>query len=60
MDNLWPEHGQVVEVDMTPGATTLTLLEGRGLLVELCGEELRLTAGVPVRRAAAAAVPRAA
>jgi glycosyl hydrolase family 65 len=35
-------RGQVVEADMTPGATTLTLCEGPGLLVELSGEELRL------------------
>ena len=38
-------RGQVVEVDMTPGGTSLTLVEGRGLLVELDGEELRLRSG---------------
>jgi alpha,alpha-trehalose phosphorylase len=46
-------RGQRVEVDMTPGATTYTLLEGRGLLLEHDGAELRLLPGAPVTHAAA-------
>jgi alpha,alpha-trehalose phosphorylase len=53
-------RGQLVEVDMTAAATTLTLLEGPGLLVELSGEELRLTPGAPIRRATTRDLPRAA
>ncbi|MET0816842.1 MAG: glycosyl hydrolase family 65 protein, partial [Solirubrobacteraceae bacterium] len=43
-------RGQRVEVDMTPGATTYTLLEGGGLLLEHDGAELRLLPGTPVTR----------
>jgi alpha,alpha-trehalose phosphorylase len=45
-------RGQLVEVDMTPEATTYRLLEGRGILIEHFGEPLRLDAGEPVRRPA--------
>ncbi len=45
-------RGQQVEVDMTPGATTYSLLEGTGLMLEHHGEELRLT---PPRRSPAPA-----
>ena len=41
-------RGQVVEVDMTHKATTYRLIEGSGLLIEHCGEPLRLRPGVPV------------
>ena len=44
-------RGQQVEVDMTPGATTYSLLEGTGLMLEHHGEELRLTSAAPVTRA---------
>jgi hypothetical protein len=56
-------RGQVVEVDMTPTATTYRLLEGRGLMVGHCGEDLRLAPGEPVRRPVLGevrALPRAA
>jgi hypothetical protein len=53
-------RGQLVGVDMSPGATMLTLLEGPGLLVERSSEELRLTRGAPVRRATTRDLPRAA
>ena len=55
-------RGQVVEVDMTPDATTYRLLEGRGLLDPHFGEELRLRPGAPVRCVVggAASLPRAA
>ena len=53
-------RGQRVEVDAAPGETTLTLLDGPGLLVELSGEELRLTRGAPLRRATTSDLPRAA
>ena len=43
-------RGQVVEVDMTPAATTYRLLEGRGIMVGHFDEDLRLTPGTPVRR----------
>jgi alpha,alpha-trehalose phosphorylase len=43
-------RGQLVEVDMTPEATTYRLLEGRGIVIEHFGEPLRLDAGEPVRR----------
>ena len=45
-------RGQRLGVDMTPGATTYTLLEGRRLLLEHDGEQLRLTPGAPVTRGA--------
>jgi alpha,alpha-trehalose phosphorylase len=45
-------RGQLVEVDMTPEATTYRLLEGRGILIEHFGEPLRLDPGEPVRRPA--------
>jgi alpha,alpha-trehalose phosphorylase len=41
-------RGQVVEVDMTPGETTYTLVEGRGLPVKHFGEQLRILPGAPV------------
>jgi alpha,alpha-trehalose phosphorylase len=56
-------RGQVVEVDMTPAATTYRLLEGRGIMVGHFDEDLRLTPGTPVRRAVvpeADELPRAA
>jgi alpha,alpha-trehalose phosphorylase len=53
-------RGQVVEVDMAPGATTYRLLEGRGLPICHFGEELRLNPGEPVRRAVDGAVALAA
>jgi alpha,alpha-trehalose phosphorylase len=43
-------RGQLIEVDMRPGETTYRLVEGRGLLVEHCGEQLRLKPGEPVSR----------
>jgi alpha,alpha-trehalose phosphorylase len=43
-------RGQQVEVDMAPGATTYSLLEGTGLLLEHHGEELRLAPGTPLTR----------
>jgi trehalose/maltose hydrolase-like predicted phosphorylase len=36
-------RGQVIEVDMTPGDTTYTLMEGRGLLIYEGDEEIWLT-----------------
>jgi alpha,alpha-trehalose phosphorylase len=53
-------RGQLLEVDMTPGATTVTLLEGGGLMVEMYGDEQRLRPGAPLRRSEPAALPRAA
>ena len=41
-------RGQQLEVDMTPGRTTYTLLSGPGLLIEHRGEMLRVAPGVPV------------
>jgi alpha,alpha-trehalose phosphorylase len=41
-------RGQLLEVDMTPGATVYRLLEGSGLLVEHFGEPLRLRPGTPL------------
>ena len=41
-------RGQRLEVDMTPGLTTYTLLDGPGLLVEHRGELLRVAPGAPV------------
>ncbi len=43
-------RGQVIEVDMAPGETTYSLVEGRGLLIWHHGEELRLKPGEPVVR----------
>ena len=43
-------RGQRLEVDMTPGCTTYSLLEGPGLLVEHSGELLRVGPGTPVVR----------
>ena len=43
-------RGQLIEVDMTHEDTTYTLLEGRGLLIEHSGEQLRLAPGVPACR----------
>jgi alpha,alpha-trehalose phosphorylase len=53
-------RGQLIEVDMTPGETGYRLVEGRGLLISHCGEQLRLTPGAPVRRAAEDELPLAA
>jgi hypothetical protein len=41
---------QRLEVDMTPAATTYTLLGGPGLLIEHRGELLRVALGAPVVR----------
>jgi alpha,alpha-trehalose phosphorylase len=41
-------RGQLIEVEITHDATTYRLLEGRGLLIEHRGEELRLVPGAPV------------
>ena len=41
-------RGQRIEVDMTHAATTYRLLEGAGLMIEHCGEPVRLRPGVPV------------
>jgi alpha,alpha-trehalose phosphorylase len=43
-------RGQVVEVEMTPAATTYRLLEGTGLMVGHFDEQLRVAPGAPVRR----------
>jgi alpha,alpha-trehalose phosphorylase len=40
-------RGQLLAVELTHVATTYTLVEGRGLLIEHRGEELRLTGGAP-------------
>jgi alpha,alpha-trehalose phosphorylase len=53
-------RGQLVEVDMTPGATTYRLVEGRGLMIEVLGEPVRLTPGTEVTRPAASPPPLAA
>jgi alpha,alpha-trehalose phosphorylase len=50
-------RGQLIEVDMTPEATTYRLLEGRGLLVEHYGEPLRLAPDAIVTRPAETALP---
>jgi alpha,alpha-trehalose phosphorylase len=41
-------RGQLIEVDMTPAATTYRLLEGRGLPIQHFGEPVRLAPGAPV------------
>jgi alpha,alpha-trehalose phosphorylase len=41
-------RGQLIEVETTHAGTTYRLLEGRGLLIEHGGEELRLTPGAPL------------
>jgi alpha,alpha-trehalose phosphorylase len=41
---------QLIEVDMTRGATTYRLLEGRGIRIHHFGEPLRLQPGEPVVR----------
>jgi alpha,alpha-trehalose phosphorylase len=43
-------RGQVVEVEMTPAATTYRLLEGTGLVLGHFDEQLRLTPGAALRR----------
>ena len=43
-------RSQLIEVDMWPGETTYRLVEGRGLLIEHRGEQLRLKPGEPVSR----------
>ena len=45
-------RGQLIEVDMTHETTTYRLLEGSGMLIEHCGEELRLTTAAAIRRPA--------
>ena len=45
-------RGQVAEVDMTPGQTTYRLLEGRGLMLHVFGEPVRLAPGADVVRPA--------
>jgi alpha,alpha-trehalose phosphorylase len=39
-------RGQLIEVDMTHAGTAYRLVEGRGLLIEHCGEERRLVPAV--------------
>jgi alpha,alpha-trehalose phosphorylase len=41
-------RGQLIEIDMTPGETRYTLLEGPGLPIAHCGETVRLTPAGPV------------
>jgi alpha,alpha-trehalose phosphorylase len=53
-------RGQVLEVDMNPRGTTVTLLEGNGLMVELYGADQRLTPGHPVRGTEPVPLPEAA
>jgi alpha,alpha-trehalose phosphorylase len=53
-------RGQLIEVDLTHEATTYRLLEGRGIMVEHCSEEFRLTPAAPMRRPAADALRPAA
>ena len=48
-------RGQVIELDMTHAATTYRLVEGRGILLQHFGDELRLRPDVPVVRPAPAA-----
>jgi trehalose/maltose hydrolase-like predicted phosphorylase len=43
-------RGQLIEVDMTPGETNYSLVEGPGILIEHFGESLRLRPGAPIRR----------
>jgi alpha,alpha-trehalose phosphorylase len=49
-------RGQVVEVDMEPGATTYRLVAGHGIQLRHFGELLRVTAARPERRLEAAAL----
>jgi trehalose/maltose hydrolase-like predicted phosphorylase len=48
---------QLVEVDITPAATTYRLLEGHSLQIEHFGEQLRLTPGEPLTLPAPASRP---
>jgi alpha,alpha-trehalose phosphorylase len=41
---------QLIEVDMTHTETTYRLLEGRGIVIQHFGEQLRLSPGAPLRR----------
>ena len=50
-------RGQLIEVDMTPAATTYRLIDGTGLLIEHFGEALRLLRGRPVSRPTEAGDP---
>ncbi len=43
-------RGQLIEVDMTPRATSYELVKGNGLLVQHFGQEFRLGPGAPVVR----------
>jgi alpha,alpha-trehalose phosphorylase len=43
-------RGQIIEVAMTPEATTYRLLEGRGLMIRHCDEHIRLAPGTPLYR----------
>jgi alpha,alpha-trehalose phosphorylase len=45
-------RGQLIEVDMTPAATAYRLIEGRGIMIEVSGEPVRLTPGADVVRPA--------
>jgi alpha,alpha-trehalose phosphorylase len=47
-------RGQLIEVDMTAAETTYRLIDGTGILIEHCGEELRLLRSRPVSRPAEA------
>jgi alpha,alpha-trehalose phosphorylase len=51
---------QLIEVDMTHDATTYRLLDGRGILIQHFGEELRLTSGAAIERPVRQSFPRAA
>jgi alpha,alpha-trehalose phosphorylase len=52
-------RGQRIEVDMRHAATTYRLLEGAGLMIEHCGEPIRLRPGVPVLMPVPAGEPEA-
>ena len=53
-------RGQLIEVDMTHQATTYRLLEGSAILIEHCGEALRLTTAAAIRRPVVHDLPNAA
>ena len=50
-------RGQLIEVDMSQTETAYRLLEGSGLLIRHCGEELRLVPGAAARRPAEVRFP---
>ena len=53
-------RGQLIEVDMTHETTTYRLVEGSGILIDHCGEQLRLTTAAAIRRSVDHDLPRAA